>query len=119
MPLLKSCVNEAGFLECPECGEDRLFFYEPGGHYCDVCGYNELKAAFFWTRLFFPASRGDDEPCVASVTKFIPGDHYHVELPGGERKKFNDRAAANLWINERGYIPGVLEEKFFYTNEGD
>ena len=50
----------------------------------------------------------------AVVSKFIPGEHYHVL-----GTKFNSLLEAKAHLNRKGYKFGGVEEKFLYTHEGD
>lgn len=53
------------------------------------------------------------QPRIA-VSKFIPGDHYHVL-----DEKFDTLEAATAHLQKHGYVYGGLHEKHVYVKDGD
>ncbi|KKN96853.1 hypothetical protein LCGC14_0164970 [marine sediment metagenome] len=61
--------------------------------------------------------RGGDRRKFATVSKFVPGDHFHVKILG-DQQKFDTLAEAQEFIVLKGYTYGKLIEKHVYTREG-
>lgn len=56
------------------------------------------------------------EPPVWDVSKFVPGDHYHVGKAG---KKFDTLDEAKKFINNSGALFGRFYEEFVYARQGE
>jgi hypothetical protein len=65
-------------------------------------------------RIYLQDWKSQDRRPTARVSKFIPGEHYHVL-----DTKFDSFGEAQRYLFARGYTYGGLQESHVYANAGD